>query len=99
MKFLIPNKKQFKLLTILDKLPENSSYFETILISLNDTLVSKYLNGKINYISIQKNLLNLIESPYLKKFYKLKPKKIYDIKKMIKLTKNYLNLNLKFYND
>ena len=61
-------------------------------------MVDKYLKGEINYISIQKNLLNLIESTYLKKYYKLKPKNIYDIKKMITITNNYLNLNLKYYN-
>ena len=48
--------------------------FETILITLNDNLVNKYLSGHINYISIQRNLLNLIKKPYFKKFYKLKPK-------------------------
>ena len=32
-----------------------------------------------------------------KKYYKLKPKNIYDIKNMIKITKNYLELNIKYY--
>ena len=97
--FTLPKKKQFPVLSIIDLIPEKNSYFETILITLNDTLVNKYLMGEINYISIQKNLLNLIESTYLKKYYKLKPKNIYDIKKMITRTKNYLNLNLKYYNE
>ena len=69
-------------------IPEENSYFETILITLNDELVNKYLNGDINYISIQNNLLNLIKNPYFSKFYKLKPKNIYDIKRMISDTKN-----------
>ena len=99
MKFIKPNYKKFPILSIINKIPKNDTYFETILISLNDSLVEKYLKGEINYISIQKNLLNLIESTYLKKYYKLKPKNIYDIKKMITKTKNYLNLNLKYYNE
>ena len=99
MKFIKPNYKKFPILSIINKIPKNDTYFETILISLNDSLVEKYLKGEINYISIQKNLLNLIESTYLKKYYKLKPKNIYDIKKMITRTKNYLNLNLKYYNE
>ena len=97
MKFIKPNYKKFPILSIINKIPRNDTYFETILISLNDSLVEKYLKGEINYISIQKNLLNLIESTYLKKYYKLKPKNIYDIKKMIMVTKNYLDLNLKYY--
>ena len=67
------------------------SYFETILITINDYLVYKFLSNKINYYSIHINLLKLIRSPFLKKFYKLKPKNIYDIKKMIEVTKNYIN--------
>ena len=87
MKFILPNIKKFPLISLIDKIPDNDSYFETILISLNDILVDKYLNGEINYISIQKNLLKLIEKPLFKKYYKLKPKNIYDIKKMILITK------------
>ena len=97
LKFMVPSKRKFPLLSILSIIPERSSYFETILITLNDNLVHKYLNNKINYLSINKNLLNLIKKPYFLKFYKLKPKNIYDIKKMIKLTKNYLDVNLKYY--
>ena len=78
-------------------IPEENSYFETILITLNDELVNKYLNGDINYISIQNNLLNLIKNPYFSKFYKLKPKNIYDINRMISDTKIYLEKKIKYY--
>ena len=84
-------------MSIIDLIPEKNSYFETILITLNDTLVNKYLKGEINYISIQKNLLNLLKSTYFKRYYNLCPKNIYDIKKMIIITRNYLNSNLKNY--
>ena len=43
------------------------------------------------------NILRLINKPYLSKYYKLKPKNIYDIKKMITITKKYLEGNIKFY--
>ena len=95
--FSLPKKKQFPVLSIIDLIPEKNSYFETILITLNDTLVNKYLKGEINYISIQKNLLNLLKSTYFKRYYNLCPKNIYDIKKMIIITRNYLNSNLKNY--
>ena len=97
LNFEIPKIKTFPLLKILKLIPNKSSYFETILITLNDELVFKYLKGKINYISIQLNLLKLIKKPYFKRFYKLKPKNIYDIKNMIMITKSYLNKNLKYY--
>ena len=95
--FEIPDIKKFPVLSIIDLIPEQTSYFETILITINDTLVNKYLKSQINYISIQKNLINIIKNPYFKKYYKLKPKNIYDIKKMIILTKNYLNKNIIYY--
>ena len=97
IKFLVPEKKKFPLLSIIDLIPESSSYFETILITINDNLVYKYLDGQINYKSIQMNILRLINKPYLSKYYKLKPKNIYDIKKMITITKKYLEGNIKFY--
>ena len=95
--FELPEKKKFPVLSIIDSIPEQTSYFETILITINDTLVSKYLKKQINFISIQKNLINIIKTPYFKKYYKLKPKNIYDIKKMIILAKNYLNKNIIYY--
>ena len=99
IKFIIPDKKKFPLIDIIQFIPEKTSYFETILITLNDTLVEKYLNGKINYISIQRNLLKLIKTSYFSKFYKLKPKNIYDIKNMINLTKIYLEKKIKYYEN
>ncbi len=96
-KFILPNKNRFPLLSIISKIPENDSYFETILITLNDYLVSKYLNNQINYISLQKNILKLIKKAYFSKFYKLKPKNIYDIKNMINNTKIYIDKNIKYY--
>ncbi len=97
LKFFQPNINKFPLLKIINLLPERNSFFETILITLNDNLVDKYLMGKINYISIHLNILNFIEKPYFKKYYKLKPSNLYDIKKMIKITNNYLDKNYKYY--
>ena len=99
LNFSKPNINQFPVLSLIKILPEKSTYFETILITLNDSLVNKYLQGSINYISIQKNLIKLIKNPYFKKYYKLKPKNIYDIKNMISITKSYLNLKIKLYNE
>ncbi len=97
IKFKLADKKKFPLLKLTSLIPERDTYFETILITLNDLLVGKYLNGQINYISIQKNLLKLIKNPYFNKYYKLKPKNIYDIKKMIKITEIFLEKEFKYY--
>ena len=95
--FIKPDVKNFPTLSLIKLIPDKESYFETILITINDTLVYKYLNGNINYTSIQQNLLNLIKHSFFKKYYNLKPKNIYDIKKMIKITKKFIESNLKHY--
>ena len=97
LNFQSPKINKFPLLKVIKLIPEKSSYFETILITINDVLVNNYLNNKINYHSIQKNLLNFIKNQYFKKYYKLKPKNIYDIKKMIVIVKKYLEINIKNY--
>ena len=97
LKFEKPKVKQFPLLSILDLIPNESSFFETILITINDNLVKKYLSNIINYISIHRNLLRFIKSPFFIKFYKLKPKNIYDINNMIKITNNYIDNKIKYY--
>ena len=50
-----------------------------------------------NYISINRNLIRFIKSPFLRKYYKLKPKSIYDIKNMISNTQKYLEKHIKVY--
>ena len=99
LKFKLPKKNKFPLLSIINLVPENSSYFEIILTTLNDVLVKKYLDGDINYLSLQLNILNFLKKPYFIKYYKLKPKNIYDIKKVIIMTKNYVETNYKNYGN
>ncbi len=99
LNFEKPKINQFPLLSIIDLIPEKNSFFETILITLNDFLVHKYLKNEINYVSIQLNLLKLIKSPFLVKYYKLKPKNIYDIKKMRNVANNYIKNKIVYYEN
>ena len=97
LKFEKPNVRQFPLLSIINLIPNHVSFFETILITVNDNLVKKYLDNKINYISVHRNLLHLIKSTFFTKYYKLKPKNIYDIKRMVKITNIYIENKIKLY--
>ena len=90
LNFITPDSKKFPLLKILNYDFKNT-YFETILISINDELVKKYLENKISYISIHRILLKLIKKPYFIKYYKSSPNNINDIKIMVKKVKEYLN--------
>ena len=89
-----PNIKKFPLLKILNN-KINNTYFEIILVSLNDELVKRYLENKISYISIHKLILKLLKKPYFSKYYKLRPNNINEIKNMVNIVKNYLNNYLK----
>ena len=76
------NYQKFPVVKIIDKLPNNNSLFETVLVSANDRLVELYLNNKIQYLDISKKLnsiLKLNEFVSMKKKY---PQKIYQILKL-----------------
>ena len=79
-----PISKQFPLLKILNKIPENISLFETILISANDEIVENFLNGNIKFNQIHKILFKIVN---LKEFKKFKYKKPKNLEQIIKLNK------------
>ncbi len=73
------NYKRFSVIKILDKMPENSSLFETILVSINDKLVELFLGNKIKFTDIPKKMHNILDLKELKKYKMIKPRKINDI--------------------
>ena len=88
-------KNKFPLVQLLDKLPKYPSLFETILITVNDYLVHKFLNKKINYqkmITLINKILNLKE---FQKFKRIKPrniKQIYNLRDYVHLKLNTLGI-------
>ena len=73
------NYKRFSVIKILNKMPENSSLFETILVSINDKLVELFLGNKIKFTDIPKKMHNILDLNKLKKYKMIKPRKISDI--------------------
>ena len=92
--FINPDIKKFPLLKILNYEFKNT-YFEIILVSINDALVKNYLNNKISYISIHKLMLKLLKNPYFIKYYSKYPKNINDIKFMVEEVNRYIKIYLK----
>ena len=74
--------KRFPLTKILNILPEKSSLFETILVSINDKLVELFLDNRIKYTDISKKMHNMLR---LNSFKKYKIKKVMNIKEIISL--------------
>jgi len=74
--------KRFPLTKILNNLPEKSSLFETILVSINDKLVELFLDNRIKYTDISKKMHNMLR---LNSFKKYKIRKVMNIKEIISL--------------
>ena len=94
LNFIKPNVKNFPLLKLINY-EFNNTFFEIILVVLNDFLVKMYLDNLIKYIDLHKLLIKLLKNPYFTKYYKKKPKNINEIKNMVLNVKNYLHKNLK----
>ena len=83
-------ENKFPLVRLLNKLPKKSSLFETILITINDYLVYKFLAKKINFQKLIK-LINIISNlKEFQKFKKIEPKNLKEIYNL----RDYVHLKL-----
>ena len=70
---------KFPVVTIINKMQDNDSLFETVIVSANDKLVSLFLNNKIKFIDISNILLKICSLSEFNKFKLIKPKSIDEI--------------------
>ena len=89
------NHKKFPLINVLKMLPNNTSLFETILVSINDKLVELFLSKKIKFTDISKKMNKILKLNKFKKYKKIKPKNIEEIMKMNAKIKNNIEYLLK----
>ncbi len=82
------NPKKFPLIKVLKILPNNTSLFETILVSINDKFVELFLRKKIKFTDISKKMNKMLNLYSFKKYKKIKPKNIEEIIKMNTKIKN-----------
>ena len=85
------NNKKFPLVQILKMLPNKSSLFETVLVSINDKLVELFLNKKIKFTDISIKMNKMLKLNRLKKYKKIEPKNIIQIIKMNTKIKNEID--------
>ena len=83
-------KNKFPLVRLLQKLPMNSSLYETALITINDYLVYKFLEKKINFQKLTKLIYKISNLKEFQKFKKIQPKNIKDIYNL----RDYVHLKL-----
>ena len=84
------NLSKFPLINLLKKMPPKNSLYETILITINDFFVYKFLQNKISFNKMMKLILKLSNSKDFVKYKKILPKKIEDIYKL----RDYVSLKL-----
>ena len=86
--FRTANSKKFPLIKVLKMLPNNTSLFETILVSINDKYVELFLKNKIKFTDISKKMNKMLNLQRFKKYKKIKPRNIEEIVKMNTKIKN-----------
>ena len=84
------NIKKFPTVNLLKKLPNTNSLYETILLTINDYFVFKFLDNKINFQELIELIIKFSNLNEFKKFKKIKPKNIDQIYKL----KNYVSLKI-----
>tara|TARA_B100000674_G_scaffold55046_1_gene38251 strand:+ start:2726 stop:3889 length:1164 start_codon:yes stop_codon:yes gene_type:complete len=82
LRFTKVNSKKYPMTKLIKYLPENSSLYETVIVSANDTLVNLFLKKKIKYLNIQKELFKLILSKEFIKYKKIVPQNVHEIMKL-----------------
>ena len=95
--FIKPDTKKFPYINILNKYIFKNTYFETILVTINDELVRLFLNKKISFLKMQKLLLKFINYYSFTKYYNEFPKNTNDIYIMADKVKAYLKKNEKIF--
>jgi 1-deoxy-D-xylulose-5-phosphate reductoisomerase len=66
-------------ISFLKGLPNKHSMYETVVVSINDILVHKFLAKNIYFDEISSIFLNLIKNKFYKRYKKIYPKNITDI--------------------
>ena len=81
---------KFPLVRLIKKLPNNSSLYETVLITINDYLVYKFLEKKISFQKLTKLIYYISNLKEFQKFKKIQPKNIKEIYNL----RDYVHLKL-----
>ena len=76
------NLSRYPSIKILNKINNNNTLFETVMVSANEELVDLYIKNKINFLEINEFLLKILKYKKYSNLTKKKPKKISDIIKL-----------------
>ena len=84
---------KFPLVNLIKKLPNNNSLFETVLITINDFLVYKFLEKKITFQKLINLIYKLSNLSEFRRYKKIKPKTAEDIYRL----RDYVSFKMKSF--
>ena len=84
------DNKRFPAISVIKKLKENDSLYETIIVAANDSLVNLFIKKKIRFIDISIMLLKILNKREFIEYMDIKPKNIADITKL----SNYVSVKI-----
>ena len=90
LNFKIVDTKKFPVIKILKKISNNDSLFETIIVAANDKLVNLFLNDRIKFLDISKNLIKVINNKEFLRYRDITPK---SVEQIVNLS-NYVSLKI-----
>ena len=82
--------KKFPLVKLLDNLPNKNSLYETILVTINDFFVHKFLENKISFRKLVKSIEKFSKLREFQKFKKISPKNVKEIYRLM----DYVSLKI-----
>ena len=86
----VVDEQKFPLTKILKNIPDHSSLYDTILITINDYFVHKFLDNKINFNKLIYSINKFSKIKEFQKFKKIKPKNITEIHNL----RDYVSLKM-----
>jgi len=90
---------KFPIINILKLLPNRHSMFETIIISINDIVVQKYLQDKIRFNDISKLILKFVKNKAYSRFKQIYPKNIDEILTLNKMINDKISNSIEKSHD
>ena len=76
---------------LLNNLPRYNSLFETVLLTINDYFVNKFLLNQINFDQLINSIIKISNLSIFQKYKKIKPKNVNEIYKL----RDYVSLKIK----
>ncbi len=84
------DKIRYPVIKIINQLPDKDSLYETVVVSANDKLVSRFLNNEIKFTDISTILIKFLKLSEFTKLKRIKPKNVKEISKLV----DYVSLKI-----